>query len=405
SLSGRLNTLPDLPRAERKGQYDETITSIAAERTLLDSMLREALPTVRAAIARLADSLETARTSTGLDADTKSRSEDLGRRVANTLVAWAHADGFDTTRGRKYVAPIGPGLWINDSPASTYTSRNESGASQAVAVDNPANALRAGSASDRDLILNRTKRAGGSLPALNMAGATEPYWGYIRPFVLQHWNECPANKPPPFSITPGSTMYEDAKVVYDVHAKLTPEQKTTALYWADNPGESGTPAGHWVSISSQVSNAHGRSAAQAARAMVTTSIALADAFIATWGYKYQVNLIRPRTYIRAVMDSTWEPAIPTPPFPEFLAGHATISAAAAAALTAELGAIAFDDSTSIALGHTVRHFDSFKAAANEAAMSRLYGGIHFPSGNNGGRTLGECVGAKVVERLKVDRSY
>ncbi|MEP6491921.1 MAG: vanadium-dependent haloperoxidase [bacterium] len=400
-LAGKLNGLTQLPKAERKGEYDETVTSVVAERTVLDSLLREALPTVRSAIAQLADSLEIARTLSGLDANTKARSEDLGRRVGYVIVAWAHADGFDTTRGKKYVAPIGPGLWINDSPASTYTSTNESGASQAIALDNPTNALRGGSVSDRDLILNRTKRSGGTLNALNMTGATEPYWGYIRPFTLQRWNECVGAPPPPFSIKPGSVMYEDAKAVYDTHANLTPEQRTTALYWADNPGESGTPAGHWLSISSQVANAHGHSAAETAHAMVVTSIALADAFIATWGYKYQINLIRPRTYIRAVMDSTWEPAIPTPPFPEFLAGHATLSAAAAAALTAEMGAIAFDDSTSIPLGHAVRHFSSFKAAADEAMMSRLYGGIHFPSGNNGGRALGECVGGKVVERLKL----
>jgi hypothetical protein len=72
-------------------------------------------------------------------------------------------------------------------------------------------------------------------------------------------------------------------------------------------------------------------------------------------------------------------------------------------LTALLGAVPFDDSTSISIGHAVRHFDSFKAAADEAGMSRIYGGIHFPSGNMNGQALGQCIGAKVVERLKVTR--
>ncbi|HEX7939264.1 MAG TPA: vanadium-dependent haloperoxidase, partial [Gemmatimonadaceae bacterium] len=138
---------------------------------------------------------------------------------------------------------------------------------------------------------------------------------------------------------------------------------------------------------------------EAARVMVTTSVALADAFIAAWGYKFKYNLIRPRTYIRAVMDSTWEPAIATPPFPEYLSGHSTLSASAATALTSLLGAAPFDDSTSVAIGHDVRHFDSFVAAADEAGQSRIFGGIHYPIANEEGKALGRCIGAKVTERL------
>ena len=95
------------------------------------------------------------------------------------------------------------------------------------------------------------------------------------------------------------------------------------------------------------------------------------------------------------MDSTWEPLIPTPPFPEYPSGHSTQSAAAATVLTALIGAVPFDDSTSISIGHNVRHFDSFNAAADEAGISRIYGGIHFPSGNTNGKALGRCIGEKV----------
>jgi hypothetical protein len=101
------------------------------------------------------------------------------------------------------------------------------------------------------------------------------------------------------------------------------------------------------------------------------------------------------------MDSTWEPLIPTPPFPEYPSGHSTQSAAAATVLTALIGAVPFDDSTSISIGHSVRHFDSFNAAADEAGISRIYGGIHFPSGNTNGKALGRCIGEKVVERFHV----
>ena len=70
-------------------------------------------------------------------------------------------------------------------------------------------------------------------------------------------------------------------------------------------------------------------------------------------------------------------------------------------MTALLGDTPFEDSTSIVIGHDVRRFESFRAAAHEAGVSRIYGGIHFPTGNMGGRALGECVGNKVVERFKV----
>jgi membrane-associated phospholipid phosphatase len=175
-----------------------------------------------------------------------------------------------------------------------------------------------------------------------------------------------------------------------------------AFYWADNAGESGTPVGHWISIASQMVSERHMTLEDAARLMVLTAAAQADAFIASWGYKYQYNFIRPRTYIRRLIDSTWEPLIPTPPFPEYPSGHSTQSAAAAAVLTALVGDdVAFEDSTSVSIGHAVRQFASFNAASQEAGMSRIYGGIHFPSGNTSGRALGECVGAKVMDRARV----
>jgi membrane-associated phospholipid phosphatase len=161
--------------------------------------------------------------------------------------------------------------------------------------------------------------------------------------------------------------------------------------------------GHWLSIASQMVSERKLSAEEAARVMLLMSAAQADAFIATWGYKYKYTLIRPRTYIRRVMDSTWEPLIPTPPFPEYPSGHSAVSAAAASVLTDLLGDGAFDDSTGLTIGNPVRRFSSFGAAAREAGISRIYGGIHFSYGNMGGRALGECVGAKVVERLGASR--
>jgi membrane-associated phospholipid phosphatase len=399
-LTKELGGLPELPRADAGQRIDPTVAAVAAERVVVDSMLREALPTTRAALTRLADSLAKARSDSGVSAELRASSEELGRRIGLAVVAWSRTDGFDKTRTMPaYVAPVGQPYWINDAPAITYAAQNLSGASEFVAIDNPANALRAGSVSDRSLILNRPKPAGKTLPAVNMAGLSEPYWAQIRPFVLKTWDECPVAAPPDYAVDTASAMFKDADLVRSTRVSLTPDQRATALYWADNTGESGTPVGHWLSIASQMVSEHKLSADDAARLMVLTSVAQADAFIATWGYKYKYNLIRPRTYIRRNADSTWEPLIPTPPFPEYPSGHSTVSSAAAAVLTAVLGETAFDDSTGLTIGNAVRRFPSFNAAAREAGLSRIYGGIHFPYGNMGGLGLGECVGTKVVERV------
>ena len=397
-LQGALNDFPRLPTAERRRQYDGEIAALAANRVVIDTLLREALPTTRASLSRLADSLEGSRAAAGVADEVRSRSARLGHDIGLAIVAWSRRDGFDQTRGRKYAAPVGPGLWVNDAPANVYASQNMSGASDFVALDNPANVMQAGNASDRALILNRPKKSVATMPAVNMAGTSEPYWREVRPFGLRSWSECAIAPPPPYSTDTGSALYREARAVVQAQQTLTAEQKTVALYWADNAGESGTPVGHWISIASQMVGTRRLTAAEAARLVLLTSAAQADAFIASWGYKYQYSLLRPRTYIRRVMDATWEPLIPTPPFPEYPSGHSTQSAAAAGIMTSLLGATPFDDSTSVTIGHSVRRFDSFTAAADEAGVSRIYGGIHYPTANSNGQALGRCIAERILAR-------
>jgi membrane-associated phospholipid phosphatase len=398
ALTGRLNGFPRLP--EGNGPRDGLVVATAANRVIVDSLLREALPITRSTLLRLADSLEAARTTAGVGRDAMASSRNLGRDIGLRIVSWSRDDNFDKTRGRTYAAPVGPGLWVNDAPASVYASQSMSGASELVTLDNPANVMQAGSASDRALILSRQKRAVASMPPVNMAGISEPFWADVRPFALTSWDECAVAAPPVFTTDTASALYREARAVYDAKARLTAEEKTIALYWADNAGESGTPVGHWISIASQIATEKQLDAGATARLMLLTAVAQADAFIASWGYKYTHNLLRPRTYIRQVIDSTWEPLIPTPPFPEYPSGHSTQSAAAADVMTSLLGALPFHDSTSVVIGHDVRAFDSFTAASDEAGLSRIYAGIHFPIGNTAGRALGRCIGAHVVTRLR-----
>jgi len=392
--------LRDFPQLGSSGvRLDETITAVVAERVVLDSLFADGLPTSRASLSRLADSLVNDRAA-NVTAEMSRRSREVGEVIGLRIVEWSHTDGFDSTRRMPpYMPPVGPGLWINDAPTSTYMTTNLSGKSSSIDAANPANVSRTADASDRGLILSPPKRAGKNLPATNMAGVTEPYWGTLRPFALNSWDECPAPPAPAYGTAAGTPLYDQAKVVFDTKTTLTPEQKTTVLYWADNGGESGTPAGHWLAIAAQIVSERKLSGEEAARIMLATSVALSDGFVATWGYKFKYNLVRPRTFIRQTMDATWEPTIPTPPFPEYMSGHSSVSAAAATALTQLIGSVEFTDSTSVSLGHTVRHFKSFLEASDEAGQSRVYGGIHYPVSNEAGKALGRCIGAKVVERL------
>jgi hypothetical protein len=348
SLAGQLNGLDSLPRPDPDRRYDPILVALAAERAVLDSLFVEGLPATRAALATLTDSLEAARLVLDIPELVRADSRDLGERLGAAILAWAARDGFNETRTKPFHPPVGPRFWLSDSRVDEYTPQNLSAVRDFVALDNPAATLRAGEASERALAFTRPKAADiRTLKAANPTGATEPWWGTLRPFALRSADECPTPPPAAWSTSPGSAFYAEAKRVY----------------------------------------------------------AQADAFIAIWHEKYRLNLIRPVTYIRRYIDSAWTPAIVTPPFPEYVSGHSGQSASAATVLTALLGPVAFEDSTDLALGHAVRRFASFQEAADEAAESRLYGGIHFPMGNENGKALGRCVGRMVLERLRTRAPY
>jgi hypothetical protein len=221
-----------------------------------------------------------------------------------------------------------------------------------------------------------------------------PNWGSNRTFAAPSGQTCGIAPHPDYSEDPASDFYAEAMVVYETSKNLTAEQKTIARFWSDDPMLSPTPPGHWISIMLQIIDRDGLDAVQSADVLARLGAALADAFIGCWWAKYKYDLIRPVTYIRRVVDPKWEPLLITPPFPEYPSGHSTQSGAAAAVLTGFFGeGFAFSDATHVDDAIPVREFPSFAAAAEEAAMSRLFGGIHFPSGNTNGLEQGRCIGA------------
>ncbi|MCU0815074.1 MAG: vanadium-dependent haloperoxidase [Cypionkella sp.] len=224
-----------------------------------------------------------------------------------------------------------------------------------------------------------------------------PEWGKNRPLAMPNGRACPLPPPPAYSEEPGSAFHAEAIEVYETSRSLTDEQKLIARFWSDDPMLSPTPPGHWVTILVDIAERDALPVERVADGLARLGVAASDAFIACWQSKYEFDLLRPVTYIRAHIDKTWEPLLITPPFPEYPSGHSTLSGASAEVLTAIFGPdFAFEDSTHEADGLPVRSFPNFRAAAQEAALSRLYGGIHFRAAIDRGLEQGACVATHAI---------
>ncbi|MCU0648465.1 MAG: vanadium-dependent haloperoxidase [Gemmatimonadaceae bacterium] len=403
SLGGQLNGLGALPTS--RARLDGASVAIAAERTVMAALLEAGFASTRRAVDTLASAQLAARVRAGVPQVVHDSSVALGQRIGEALVAWAAVDSFAATRGRPYAPPTGRGVWVNTSTPDQHLPAALSGESDIVLERNAGNATDYERAATRELFMNRPKARGPStLGALDPSKPTEPYWGRLRPFALAHADACPIAPPPPYSEQPGSPFHIMAKAVYDTVRALTPAQKATALFWADNAAMTGTPGFHWMAVMSQMVSRRGLSAEQAAEMLALTTVSIADAFIATWREKYRSNVVRPVTYVQRVFDPRFTTVVITPPFPEYPSGHSTQSGAAVRVLTRLLGdTIAFVDSTQVDIGYAPRAFASFSAARDEVAISRLYGGIHFLPAITEGVTMGECIGDAVLTRLRTRR--
>jgi hypothetical protein len=192
-------------------------------------------------------------------------------------------------------------------------------------------------------------------------------------------------------------------LTYQTEKATTEEQRAIALYWRDNPLTSGLPSGHWMNIVREVSQQHGLTLSQTVEAYARAGVALHDAFLNCWTWKYHYNLLRPVSYVHEHIDPTWVTNVNTPQFPEYTSGHSVASRAASTVLTDLLGGLAFVDTAIAVTGQPSRSFDSFHQAADMAAISRMYGGIHYLMGIDNGKDQGDQIGALVVGRLRTRR--
>lgn len=247
----------------------------------------------------------------------------------------------------------------------------------------------------------------------------EPHWSKIRAFVLDSAAQFKPIPPPKFSMVENSDFYIELKEVYDISNRITKDGDTSeeiliAKFWDCNPYVSVTrghlmfalkkitPGAHWIGITKIACKTEGADLDRSIFAYTKTSIAISDGFISCWDEKYRSNLVRPETLINNYFDEKWEPILQTPPFPEYTSGHSVVSGAAATVLTNIFGDnFNFLDNTETIYGLPVRSFPSFKAAAQEAAISRMYGGIHYRSAVEVGINQGIKVGSLVNERIKM----
>ena len=141
-----------------------------------------------------------------------------------------------------------------------------------------------------------------------------------------------------------------------------------------------------------------------AESYAVVTISLFDAFISCWDEKYRSNLIRPETLINQHIDQNWTPLLQTPPFPEYTSGHSVISSAASIALTELYGDnFAFLDTSEEEYGLPARSFNSFIEASEEAAISRLYGGIHYMPAIDNGVTQGRALGRHLMGQIETSK--
>ena len=358
TLAGQLRGLKTLPKPKAGVAYSPTIAAVQAILTVGKTMVVSE-ERLNAFYADIVKELK----ASGIPDDAFAASIECGTKIAAEIIAWAGKDNYKQTRTfSKYAVSNDPAVWKPTPPA--YIK------------------------------------------------AVEPHWNRIRPFLLdsaQQFKPLPAT---PFSTDKASLFYKEAMNVHEVCNNLSTEQKQVADFWDCNPfkvnvnghvmyaSKKISPGGHWMNIVRLACQKVNADVQQTTEAYVCTAVTIADAFVSCWDEKYRSQVIRPETYINQYIDGAWMPYLQTPPFPEYTSGHSVLSTASAVVLSKIFGEnFSYADSTEVEFGIPVRSFSSFKQAAEEAAISRLYGGIHYMPSIVNGAVEGKKIGEFMVKRL------
>ncbi len=351
SMAGQLRDMPQMPAANADSVYDWPSVLTAATSTVVRGIFDTLYPTSAVLVNTTYNTEYNSRVSS-VGQNIVDRSIRHGNDIGAAIIQWAHTDQYIETRTMHWTIPPrtqNPAYWAPINP--------------------------------------------GDVP-------TEPFWGLIKPFVLEQPDMFTIHNPYPFDTVPGSPFYADADEISQIALNLTQEQINIALFWNDKL-RTPTPPGHWFSIAMQVMQQKHYSLDKAVQVFVAVGAAGRDAFIACWKEKYDKDLLRPETYIRQYIRPDFYPYIQTPSFPEYPSGHSSYSGASSQVLTNLIGDnVTFTDMTNVPINIPPRTFSSFFAAATEAGFSRMYGGIHFRTANLNGIQMGKSIGAYVTSKLK-----
>ena len=351
SLAGQLSGLRRVPTP--KGGVDWAAALSASVARVSSGLLPTTSVNARGVIAGRLDAVVGDRLAS-VGKRTVDRSIAYGDRVGDHLLAWMAADGYAEAASLPYIPPEGAGLWRSTPP--------------------------------------------------NFGTAIEPHWHRVRPAILRSAGEVEPTPPIPFSTESGSAFHEQAMTTYLQSSNNSEDQVAIARFWTDNPRVSGLPSGHWFLLLAQVAEQPlALSLDRTLEAFVRLGVALHDAFLCCWTWKYRYQLLRPVSYVRDHIDPDWHTLVNTPQFPEYTSGHSVGSGAAGVVLTSLLGSFGFTDATGLPRSLPARAFTSFDHAVQEAAISRLYGGIHYPMGIEHGIEQGRRIGILVDERLHTRR--
>jgi hypothetical protein len=327
SLSSKLYQMPWMPAADPNQEY----LWAASANAYMAIILKQFFPNLTAGNKTSIDSLENiylAKFKSYASDATVNRSQDFGRSIAAAIYNWSTTDNFNLS-SVGYTLPVFPGSWVPTPPG--------------------------------------------------FANPVGPFLSKSRPFLESSLTSTYPPLPFPYSEDPTSEFYKAAKEVYDVGKALTPEQKAIANHWADVGGVGvGYPGpGHPLAIITGVLEEQEVNLGEAAEIYAKTGIAFKDAFYRIWKVKYQHNLVRPVTYIKQLIDPAWNSYLITPPYPEYPSGLAGVYTPFMRILTRTFGDIPVTDNTYIWNGSAPRQYASFTKLSEEAAISRLYGGIHY----------------------------
>lgn len=359
SLAAQLKGFKAMPQPEKGKTYNYTL---AATRALFE--VGRHVVFSKDTLKKYEDNLY-AKFKDNLDEDTYNRSMAFGEAISKVIIKRADFDNYPQTRGKpKYLGHNGHAEWRPTPP--------------------------------------------------DYLDGVEYCWGTMEPYAIESSQQFPLPHPPLYSEDKNSVYYKQAMEVYQTNKNLTPEQKTIALFWDDNPfvvqhdghimyaNKKITPGGHWMGITAIACRQAKAGSVKTAQAYALTTMALFDSFICSWEAKYQYSFIRPVSVINETIDHYWLPLLQTPPFPEYPAGHACISMASATMLSKLFGDnVAFMDTTEKRYIGLTRRFDSFQKAAEETAVSRFYGGIHFRNSEHMGSVQGKQVGEFILSKIKL----